>query len=265
MANLTIICIASAHRKQGKTQLLMRLVKALAKEGFEVGTVKHIGEESAFEDTRIKDTARHAEAGAKLVVAVTKSEVIAIEKAEEPSLETAIGKFPKTFDFIIVEGFKQSSYPHFIIIDKAEELVGLEEAGKILGITGYIAGDSDELAKLEGKYPVLNEQDVNGFLSIMKGERAKNIISKLPMLNCGDCGFTDCQEMADQIMQKTASFNKCPHLTAQTFLQVDDEQIQMKDFVQNIISQGIEGMVQTLKGVPRNPKKIVIQIEHTLP
>jgi len=262
MSKSTVICIISAHRKQGKTQLVMRLVKALTDEGFEVGTVKHIGEESTFEDKRIKDTYRHAEAGAKLVVAVTKSELITIERIEEPSIENAIAKFPKTFDFIIVEGFKKSPHSRFIIIDKAEEFVGLNEAGQILGITGYIAADESEIAKLEDKYPVLNEQDVDGFLSIMKSERAKTLIAKLPLMNCGDCGFSTCQEMAEQLMQKKTSFNKCPHLTAQTFLQVDDEQIQMKDFVQNIISQGIEGMLQTLKGVPRNPKKIVIQIEH---
>jgi molybdopterin-guanine dinucleotide biosynthesis protein B len=198
-------------------------------------------------------------------VAVTESELITIEKIEEPSLEKAIPKFPKNFDFIIVEGFKQSPHPRFIIIDKAEELMGLNETGQILGITGYIASDEEEVAKLEEKYPILEEKDVNGFLSIMKSERAKTLISKLPLLNCGDCGFSNCQEMADQVMQKKASFDKCPHLTAKTFLQVDDEPIQMKDFVQNIISQGIEGMVQTLKGVPRNPKRIVIQIEHDMP
>jgi len=261
LINPTIICIISAHRKQGKTQLVMRLVKALTEEGFEVGTVKHIGEGSTFEENRIKDTYRHAEAGAKLVVAVTESELITIENIEELSLEKAIAKFPKSFDFIIVEGFKKSPYQRFIIIDKAEELVGLNETGQILGITGYIASEKDEIAKLEDKYSVLDEQDIDGFLSIMKSERTEILISKLPLMNCGDCGFSSCQEMAEQLMLKKVSFDKCPHLTAKTFLQVDNEPIQMKDFVQNIISQGIEGMIQTLKGVPRNPKKIVIQIE----
>jgi molybdopterin-guanine dinucleotide biosynthesis adapter protein len=174
ISNSTVIVVCSAHRKQGKTQLVMRLVKALTEEGFKVGTVKHIGEGSTFEDNRIKDTYRHAEAGAKVVVAATKSELITIQKVEKLSLERALEKFPKTFDFIIVEGFKKSPYPRFLIIDKAAEIEGLEEAGPILGITGYIAGDKEESAKLEKKYPILDEKNVDGFLSIMKRERQRH-------------------------------------------------------------------------------------------
>ncbi|MDD1778867.1 MAG: molybdopterin-guanine dinucleotide biosynthesis protein B [Candidatus Helarchaeota archaeon] len=172
--NSTVIVVCSAHRKQGKTQLVMRLVKALTDEGFEVGTVKHIGERSSFDDERIRDTSRHAEAGAKIVVAATKSELITIQKVEELSLERALEKFPKTFDFIIVEGFKKSPYPRFLIIDKAAEIEGLEEVGPILGITGYIAGNKEESAKLEKKYPILDEKNTDGFLALMKRERSKS-------------------------------------------------------------------------------------------
>jgi molybdopterin-guanine dinucleotide biosynthesis protein B len=262
MPNSTVIVVCSAHRKQGKTQLVMRLVKALTDDGFEVGTIKHIGEESSFEDKRVKDTYRHAEAGAKMVVAATKSEIISIQKVEELSLEKALEKFPKTFDFIIVEGFKKSPYPRFIIIDKADQIEGLDEPGPILGVTGYIAGDKEESAKLEEKYPIFDEKGVDGFLAIMKRERLKFLYSQLPLKDCGDCGFISCKEMAENLLTKKISIDKCPHLTAQSILTVDGEQIPMKDFVQNIIGKGIEGMIQTLKGVPNTPKRIVIQIIH---
>ncbi|HUX99049.1 MAG TPA: molybdopterin-guanine dinucleotide biosynthesis protein B [Candidatus Deferrimicrobium sp.] len=260
---MSTICVCSAHRQQGKTQLVMRLVKGLTEEGFEVGTIKHIGSESKFEGSKVKDTFRHAEAGAKLVVAVTEQEIISINKDEECTLENAIKKFPKNIDFIIVEGFSKSSYPRFVIIDKATELEmkGLTQNGPVLGISGIITNDKEELAKLENKYPIIEEKKVENFISIIKKERLRDISSKLPLKNCGECGFQTCDEMAEQLMHKKVSFDRCSHLSAELTLQVDGEYIFVKDFVQNIIRKSVEGMIQTLKNVPRNPKKIEITIK----
>lgn len=257
----TIVCVCSAHRKQGKTQLVMRIVEDLTKKGFDVGTIKHIGGESTFDSAQAKDTKRHAEAGAKFVVAVTKSEIITINKDESPTIENAIKKFSKDFDFIIVEGFKRSSYPRFIIIDSADEIQGLNQTGKVLGVTGHIAQKKEELDKLDKIYPTVNEKDMENIILIIKNERYSQILAALPLKNCGDCGFKDCDEMAQQLLEKKVSFNKCPHMTAALTLEVDDEQIYLKDFVQNILRGSIEGMLQTLKKVPRNPRKIKIQIE----
>ncbi|NVM28403.1 MAG: molybdopterin-guanine dinucleotide biosynthesis protein B [Candidatus Helarchaeota archaeon] len=256
----TIICVTSAHRKQGKTQLVMRIVEGLTKEGFEVGTIKHIGGKSNFDNPQVKDTTRHAEAGAKLIVAVTKSEMIAIDKKEKSSLDAAIRKFPKNFDFIIVEGFKKSTYPRFIIIDKAEEIRGLNETGQVLGLTGHIAQKREELDKLDKFYPVVKEEDTDALLTIVKNHRHYQIVATLPGENCGDCGFKDCEEMAANLLMKKVSFDKCPHMTAELTLTVDGNQIFVKDFVQNIIRKAIEGMLETLKGIPRTPREITIHI-----
>jgi len=61
----TVIGVTSAHRNQGKTQLVQRIVEGLTKEGFKVGTIKHIGGNSTFDSQKVKDTTRHAEAGAR--------------------------------------------------------------------------------------------------------------------------------------------------------------------------------------------------------
>ncbi len=257
----TVICVTSAHRNQGKTQLVQRIVEGLTKKGFKVGTIKHIGGNSTFDSQKVRDTDRHAEAGAQLVIAVTKSELISINKVEKPALNTAIQHFPKDFDFIIVEGFKKSKYPRFIIIDNADEITGLNETGAVLGLTGFIAQKKDELKKLDKIYPVVQEKDQDTLIQIAKNQRHYQIVSLLPGKNCGDCGFQDCEEMAQNLLEKKASFSKCPHLAAKLTLKIDDEDVYMKGFVQNIIRGSIEGMLQTLKSVPRDPKKIFIQIE----
>ncbi|TFG04956.1 MAG: molybdopterin-guanine dinucleotide biosynthesis protein B [Promethearchaeota archaeon] len=258
----TVICITSAHRKQGKTQLVMRIIEGLTKEGYKVGSIKHIGAQSSFNGAHVKDTTRHAEAGAKLVVAVTQSEIITHTIDDNPSLPKAIEKFSGDFDFIIVEGFKKSSYPRFIIIDNAGEIQGLEDRGPVLGITGYITQNDTELKKLETPFPIVEEKDIDKLLAIIKNLRYEQLLTSLPGKNCGECGLKDCQEMAKNLLEKKVSFNKCPHMTAELSLEIDDTPIVVKDFVQNIIRGSIEGMLQTLKGVSREPKKIIIRIEH---
>jgi len=257
----TVIAVCSAHRKQGKTQLVMRILKGLTREHFKVGSIKHIGAESIF-DNPPKDTSRHAEAGATIVAAVTKTELIIIDKDEVPTLENAIKKFPKDYDFIIVEGFKRSNLPRFILIDNANELDQLHKTSKVLGITGQIAQKRDELDKLDKTYPVIDERDTETFLKIIKDERHHQILSILPQRNCGECGLKDCEEMARQLLEKKVSFNKCPHMTAKLTLEIDDTQIPVKAFVQNFLRGSIEGMLQTLKGVPKHPKKMSILIQY---
>ncbi len=257
----TVICIVSAHRKQGKTQLVMRIVEGLAKEGFKVGTIKHIGGHSAYDNSNVKDTTRHSEAGAKMVIAVTQSEIISITKTKNPSLEVAINFFPKDYEFIIVEGFKKSSFPRIIIIDQADEIQGLNQTASVLGVTGHITQKKEEQQKLDQKYPIIKETDQESLVNIIKKHRNSQILSMLPGENCGDCGFKNCEEMAEMILLKKATFDKCPHLTKELSLIIDDKEIYMKDFVQNIIRKGIEGMIETLKGVPRDPRDIKIQIK----
>ena len=259
----TVICVTSAHRNQGKTQLVMRLVKGLTDEGFVVGTIKHIGGKHGFDNPKVKDTVRHGEAGAKLIVAATEQELITISTDEKPTISNAIKKFPKDLDYIIVEGFSKSSYPRFVVIDKAAEIQmkELTQHGKILGVTGAITQDKDELSKLDEKYPIFEEKDVSKLLTIVKNQRLESILKNLPLKNCGECGFENCEEMAKNLMTKKVSFDKCPHTTSKLNLKIDGESIYVKDFVQNIIRKSIEGMIQTLKSVPRNPQKIEITIE----
>jgi len=49
----------------GKTVLVTKIIEKLVKRGFEVGTIKHVGHEL---DVEGKDTWKHKEAGASMVV-----------------------------------------------------------------------------------------------------------------------------------------------------------------------------------------------------
>ena len=101
------------HKNSGKTTLVSRLVTALSGIG-SVGTVKHMAPHRFNpEDT---DTGKHFDAGADVVVGVTKNELVTI--ARDPSLDRALDALADSgMDFAVVEGFKKSDIPKVVLGD----------------------------------------------------------------------------------------------------------------------------------------------------
>jgi|SRR3989338_412996 len=93
--------------KSGKTTLIEKLIPELNSRGLRVGTVKHA--HHGFEiDHSGKDSFRHREAGAEIVVLSSKDK-IAIQKniKEEMSLNEIVQTyFPDDLDLVLVEGYK---------------------------------------------------------------------------------------------------------------------------------------------------------------
>ncbi|MCX9014729.1 MAG: molybdopterin synthase [Candidatus Methanoperedens sp.] len=95
------------YKKSGKTTLVERLVSSLRKHGT-VGTVKHLHEHNIGQ--KGTDTQKHTEAGADVVVAVTKGELVKFSKNN--TLAAALDELADSgMDFGVVEGFKDSSLP----------------------------------------------------------------------------------------------------------------------------------------------------------
>ena len=88
----------------GKTSLIVRLVKRLTDEGYNIATVKNTDKNIGM-DTRGKDTWHHSEAGATVVVLSSPVEtdfIIKNKKTEKEIIDqiTLMGQY----DFILVEG-----------------------------------------------------------------------------------------------------------------------------------------------------------------
>ena len=109
----TVIGVVSDSRKMGKTKLLSELIRRLVMKGYRVAAIKHISER-AF-DTPYKDTWLHLDAGASEVAAVTQTELVRISRPNNPSLELALSQLSSGYDFVLIEGFKASSFPKILI------------------------------------------------------------------------------------------------------------------------------------------------------
>ncbi len=135
---MKVISIVGYH-KAGKTTLVERLVKELAKHG-PVGTIKHTREEIV---PLAGDTERHLNAGAEITIGVTPTRSVEIMKNVDvkKSLEQLSGE---GMDFAVVEGFKQSGLPKIAIGDV--------EAKNVIARVDINAG-VDELVKIAMAQP----------------------------------------------------------------------------------------------------------------
>jgi len=135
--------------KSGKTALIEYLISNLSKEGFRIGTIKHIHDTVFSIDVKGKDTWRHAKAGAKVVVGAAPKEIAIIRKKEtsENDLEGIIELIKdEKLDLLIIEGFhsvvcQRKDIFKIVAVKSEEELERMLRGtvGPILAITGPYA------------------------------------------------------------------------------------------------------------------------------
>ncbi|MGL5052027.1 MAG: molybdopterin-guanine dinucleotide biosynthesis protein B [Cetobacterium sp.] len=110
----TIFFAVSGIKNSGKTTLISNLLKKFTDNGYKVGTIKHDGHD--FEMDNIdSDTHKHIKAGAHGTLIFSKSKFMFLENSTQKSLEFYL-EFFKDYDFIILEGFKNSNYPKIEVI-----------------------------------------------------------------------------------------------------------------------------------------------------
>jgi molybdopterin-guanine dinucleotide biosynthesis protein B len=97
----------------GKTTLVEQLIPALRFRGFRVAVIKHA--HHTFDiDRPGKDTWRHREAGAVEIVAASPKRLVFMREFEQDAVHDVhqlIARLSATPDWVLVEGFKQSSLP----------------------------------------------------------------------------------------------------------------------------------------------------------
>jgi|TARA_B100001971_G_C18254200_1_gene580659 molybdopterin-guanine dinucleotide biosynthesis protein B len=79
--------------------------------------------------------------------------------------------------------------------------------------------------------------------------RLDDILKKLPLLDCGDCGFETCRDMAKEISIGKKEFQNCLVIYAgrKVEINVGGNPVPVGNFVQNLVSKTIVAMVSTLK------------------
>lgn len=202
----------------GKTTLVTLIVSELVKRGYNVGTVKHTHHDFDLEG---KDTWKHRQAGAELVVGSGERTFFLLN--ERMDLEKIIKKieFLKELDFVIVEGFKFVSYPKISTTEVKDD---------------YTIKNVDVFN--------LKDEYITSLVDLIE-KRTYGFISNT---DCGNCGYNTCTEMAKGIVKGDISEEKCKMKKfSEVKLFIEDKNIPLNPFVQEILKKGILGMLKTLK------------------
>ncbi|MCS7116510.1 MAG: molybdopterin-guanine dinucleotide biosynthesis protein B [Nitrososphaerota archaeon] len=148
----------------GKTTTIEFLISNLTAEGFKIGSIKHIHLPGFTIDKKGKDTWRHARAGARIVAALSPSEVVIIKKLSESKygLEDLIRLFESEgLDVIILEGFhsliaNRGDVDKIIVAETEKDLNAILEGTvpPILAVTGRVSKKKRELSNLG--FPILD-------------------------------------------------------------------------------------------------------------
>ena len=102
----------------GKTTFIRQLIPELRKRG-KVATIKHLGHHD-FTPEKGKDTTLFFQEGAELSIGIDSH--IAMVMARETHLDAWLSTaYEQNMDFVIIEGYKQRSFPKVVIGDLVAE------------------------------------------------------------------------------------------------------------------------------------------------
>jgi len=146
----------------GKTTLIEQLVQRLTAKGYKVGVIKHHHEQrdkghgtrDIGIDMKGKDTWRYRQSGAAVTALVASDGMVLFLHEENLTAEQAVERMMRQFpvDLVLVEGFKQSSLPKFIVLPP--EMTS-ESARQMLSQLLSQIGDTKTIVGLIGQ-PVPN-------------------------------------------------------------------------------------------------------------
>lgn len=215
----------------GKTDFICGLIKKLKEREHSVVSVKHTRGHFSI-DSEGKDTWRHSKAGSELVVFLTPEECDFLLKEsldldEMISLIDCIGDY----DILLVEGMKEGKLPKI-------EVDGENRDGTII------------------QY----EDNLEDIVDLI--EEWMQIYERLPGVDCGRCGFENCDEMTEAIYEGKKELEDCKERNdvKSVNLRVDGEKVPLGDFPAELVEKTIRGLLSSLKGLDGDEESIEIEI-----
>lgn len=149
--------------KTGKTTLIEKLIGIFKEMGYRVGTVKHHRGNFDF-DLEGKDSWRHRQAGADVVVMSSPSQLAFIQKQQEDaSLKKIQQMLGNKVDIILAEGFKNSPYPK-IEVYRHKDTGHDPLASRVEGVIGIVTDEA-----ISTDLPVFRWSEIDKLGAFLKG------------------------------------------------------------------------------------------------
>ena len=213
---MKIVSVAG-KKNSGKTTLTVKIIKELTKRGYNVGSVKH-SHHTMEMDKENTDTWKHKEAGSNVAVGIGSTTFFNIKKEMDLNRLLFLIKYMDDIDFVIIEGFKEYSYPKIITSPEIKDKYTIKEVDSF-NLTQKEIGELADLIEIKG-------HDITDTLF------------------ANNCGFNSSENIASQIRNgnlKTEELDK-----VSCYLSVDENVVGLNRFVSDYIKQCITGIINTL-------------------
>lgn len=233
MAQPAVVAVYG-NSDSGKTELVVDLIEDFKEDGLKVCTVKHTPSKVSL-DEKGKDSWRHREGGAEMVVFSTEVETDFLfpEEMKIEEIVEAVGKLIDP-DLVIAEGYKDEDVPKIAVGDIEER--------------------ANTLERFDGNREKLNE-------AIRRELEIKEIEEELPALDCGRCGYDSCRGLAEGIYSGENTLEDCEVREERTVeLKVDGEEVPLENFPALMVKEGVKGMLRSLKGVEGEIERVSLEI-----
>ncbi|AEM77869.1 molybdopterin-guanine dinucleotide biosynthesis protein B [Thermoanaerobacter wiegelii] len=215
----------------GKTTLVTKIVRKLVDEGYRVVTLKHTHTGFDFAD---KDTGKHREAGAELVVGSGEETFFLLGR--KMVLDELVGTIQLLgdFDFLVIEGFKEMPYANISTSTENE----------------FTIRKVDPFS--------LKEEELDELIEVIKNRS----YCLLQGLNCKKCGFESCRDFAMAKVQGAADDINCKSQPKGALLKINGHPVPMNPFVQEFISKTVLGMIDALDMKNHKIEKVELIIKN---
>ena len=238
------------YHHTGKTTVCESLIKGLKKQGFSVSSIKNIHNENFTMEKPGSNSDRHNLAGAEPVFARGLNETALVWRKQ---LEFYEMLNHLDTDWLIVEGMPDLALPR-IICGKSEAEFNELIDSTVFAISGIYADDHGTYKDL----PVISANMDPGQLLELVLEKGFSIIPQVDPDCCSHCGMS-CREFVGAVIRGERSRSECvSENLGKVRIWIDDREMKLVPFVQDITHDTIEALLKNLKGY----KKGKIRIEY---
>lgn len=167
----------SGVKNSGKTTLITKLLPVLTGQGLKVATIKHDGHDFQT-DVPGTDTFAHFQAGAYGTVVFSDHKYMVVKQqpndaaAEKLKPEQMAAWFPEA-DLILLEGFKDSSYPKLEIIRGENSSNCVCKGHNLRAVVSDL--EPDRIEGLPEKVPVFGLEDAEQIAEFILNEIKENV------------------------------------------------------------------------------------------